>query len=213
MKTEPLGQSETETETLAQPCNVCGMKFDADTIAKYDQFETAYIQRLEDTSKDYLADLELVYQEAGRVFTQHHVMYELDTMLSEAYKEHGLWNEAATHLQKRIDFATSVRSGIRTRDCCEHSFPCYVLFSVCMLLYVATCQMSTIYDIVIAGMYEELGDLLTKYAEQNTVAEAAGYYKNSAARAYETAFNGLIVLMGADHEYTLSAHVRFAPRS
>lgn len=38
------------------------MNFNASNITQYEQFEEAYVSRLEETSKDFLEDLELVYQ-------------------------------------------------------------------------------------------------------------------------------------------------------
>ena len=79
MKTDTATTSEGEEEyvTTAQPCTACKMELTAADITKYEQFEEAYIARLGETSKEFVADLEMVYQEAGRVFTQHHVMYDL----------------------------------------------------------------------------------------------------------------------------------------
>eukprot|EP01056_Protomagalhaensia_sp_Gyna25_P005109 Protomagalhaensia_sp_Gyna_25__5108@NODE_58_length_5893_cov_92_436112_g43_i0_p2_GENE_NODE_58_length_5893_cov_92_436112_g43_i0NODE_58_length_5893_cov_92_436112_g43_i0_p2_ORF_typecomplete_len551_score113_56SET/PF00856_28/2_4e03SET/PF00856_28/2_9e11SET/PF00856_28/3_8e03TPR_12/PF13424_6/0_17TPR_12/PF13424_6/81AAA_13/PF13166_6/0_14Elf1/PF05129_13/0_4NOB1_Zn_bind/PF08772_11/0_72_NODE_58_length_5893_cov_92_436112_g43_i010782730 len=175
LKTDAVTNADGEEEyvTGTQPCSVCQLTFSTEQIQQYEQFEEAYIARLEETSKEYLSDLELVYQEAGRVFTQHHVMYELDTMLYEAYKDEGRWWEAIYHLEKRIQYASAVRRGVRTKD---------------------------------AWMHEDLGDLLTS---AGNIMNLSGFYKNAIARAYETAFNGLIILCGADHDYTLAAHAKF----
>eukprot|EP01053_Blabericola_migrator_P013239 Blabericola_migrator_1__13238@NODE_91_length_14555_cov_140_209277_g81_i0_p2_GENE_NODE_91_length_14555_cov_140_209277_g81_i0NODE_91_length_14555_cov_140_209277_g81_i0_p2_ORF_typecomplete_len479_score73_37SET/PF00856_28/2_4e10SET/PF00856_28/3_7e03NOB1_Zn_bind/PF08772_11/1_4_NODE_91_length_14555_cov_140_209277_g81_i040445480 len=176
MKTDVVTNADGDEDyvTSAQPCTVCLLSFTTDQIQQYEQFEEAYIGRLEETSKEYLSDLELVYQEAGRVFTQHHVMYELDTMLLEAYKEASRWWDAVYHQEKRIQYAAAV------------------------------CPKATF---TLSGMHEDLGDLLTSAA--GDIMNLSGFSKNAIARAYETAFNGLIILCGADHDYTLAAHAKF----
>lgn len=74
------------------------------------EFEDAYISRLDETDKNDLADAEAVYAEAQRVFYQHWVLYILDGILFDAYRERGRWLDAAVHQTNRIHYATQVNA-------------------------------------------------------------------------------------------------------
>ncbi|EZG66172.1 SET domain protein [Gregarina niphandrodes] len=174
LKTDVSG--EDEYYTTASTCTVCHHDFDEEEIRRYEELEASYVSRLDDTSKDNLLDAENVYQEAARVFTQHHVMYELDTILYYGYLQANNIPGAENHMKNRIEFLSRASPKV---------------------------------SLTLAGLWEELGDLLSKHIEGQTA--ISGYHKNKITRCYENAFNSLIVLCGADHEYTIAAHVSLDP--
>ncbi|KAJ1610237.1 SET domain protein [Cryptosporidium canis] len=94
--------------TRSTRCSVCRSMPDREIIDSYTDLESQYIARLEETDKSDIEDVEAVYQEAQKVFTQHWIMYELDTMLFEAYKESQQFSFALSCLYNRLNFVRSV---------------------------------------------------------------------------------------------------------
>ncbi|KAF7459344.1 apical complex lysine methyltransferase [Cryptosporidium felis] len=94
--------------TRSSKCSVCRSQPDREIIDSYTDLESQYIARLEETDKNDIEDVEAVYQEAQKVFTQHWIMYELDTMLFEAYKESQQFSFALSCLYNRLNFVRSV---------------------------------------------------------------------------------------------------------
>lgn len=103
-----VDQAISDGTTSATPCTLCSRTPSPKTIKKYLTFEEAYIARLDETDKSDLPDAEMVYLEAQRVFSQHWVLYSLDTLLFNAYRDLSLWDEARAHQQNRIDYALHV---------------------------------------------------------------------------------------------------------
>lgn len=58
-----------------------------------------------------------VLSEAQRVFNQHWVLFTLDGILFDAYRERERWFDAATHQTKRIQYATQVAHITSRHDC------------------------------------------------------------------------------------------------
>ncbi|OII77770.1 hypothetical protein cand_014090 [Cryptosporidium andersoni] len=94
-------------ETLSTSCNVCKTCPHQDIILSYTDLESQYILRLEETDKTDIEDIENVYIEAQKVFTQHWIMYELDTMLFEAYKDIQQYDNALPCLYNRLNYVRS----------------------------------------------------------------------------------------------------------
>ncbi|TRY52263.1 SET domain containing protein [Cryptosporidium tyzzeri] len=94
--------------TRSSRCSVCRSQPDREIIDSYTDLESQYIARLEETDKNDVEDVEAVYQEAQKVFTQHWIMYELDTMLFEAYKESQQFSFALSCLYNRLNFVRNV---------------------------------------------------------------------------------------------------------
>ncbi|KAK9172947.1 SET domain protein [Cryptosporidium meleagridis] len=94
--------------TRSSRCSVCRSQPDREIIDSYTDLESQYVARLEETDKSDVEDVEAVYQEAQKVFTQHWIMYELDTMLFEAYKESQQFSFALSCLYNRLNFVRNV---------------------------------------------------------------------------------------------------------
>lgn len=99
----------TEDEiTTSHPCTVCGAVPSDETIDQYITFETAYAERLADTNKSDMPDAEMVYEQATRVFTQHWILFQLDTILFEGYRAAGDYESAYVHQAHRLNYVTEV---------------------------------------------------------------------------------------------------------
>lgn len=79
--------------------------------------------RLEETDKNDIADAEAVYAEAQRVFSQHWVLFTLDGILFDGYREGTRWTDAATHQTNRIYYATQVAIHSVLHDQCLAVIP------------------------------------------------------------------------------------------
>jgi hypothetical protein len=98
-----IGVHYYQTEEGLLPCGVCNS-----TISKEDQsmlfrLETEYVLRVDTLDKTDVNDVELVYQAAIDIFERHWILYVMDTMLWEAYREKRL-HDAMEHQRKRIEF-------------------------------------------------------------------------------------------------------------
>lgn len=67
------------------------------------QLETEYQNRVESLDKTDVSDVETVYQAAIDIFERHWILYVMDTMLWEAYREKNL-PDAMEHQRRRIEF-------------------------------------------------------------------------------------------------------------
>ncbi|KAK6589759.1 SET domain [Cryptosporidium xiaoi] len=101
-------KEDIDGKTSSSKCTVCRSQPDQEIIDSYTDLEAQYIARLEDTDKSDIDDIEAVYLEAQKVFSQHWIMYELDTMLFEAYKESKQYKLALSALYSRLNFVRNV---------------------------------------------------------------------------------------------------------
>merc|ERR1719221_1952008 len=65
--------------------------------------EDEYVGRVETLDKTDIPDVELVYQAAMEIFENHWILYVMDTILWEAYREKKLL-DAIEHQRRRIEF-------------------------------------------------------------------------------------------------------------
>lgn len=90
------------TGTL-QPCHVCCALPSPEDIQMLLQIEDDYVLRVENLDKTDVADVETVYLAAIDIFERHWMLYVMDTMLWEAYREKNL-ADAIEHQRRRIEF-------------------------------------------------------------------------------------------------------------
>jgi hypothetical protein len=65
--------------------------------------EEEYVARVESLDKTDVVDVETVYQAAIEIFERHWILYVMDTMLWEAYREKRL-SDAIEHQRRRLEF-------------------------------------------------------------------------------------------------------------
>ncbi|PHJ22318.1 apical complex lysine methyltransferase [Cystoisospora suis] len=94
--------------TTSSACTICQAFPSDETIQEYLDFEQAYVDRLSETDKSDMQDAELVYNQATRVFSQHWVLYQLNTILFEGYRDAGNYEAAAIHQTERIKYVSQV---------------------------------------------------------------------------------------------------------
>jgi hypothetical protein len=86
-----------------EPCLVCNaVPSDEDTKMLL-QLEEEYVARVDGLDKTDTADVELVFQAAIDIFERHWILYVMDTMLWEAYREKRT-HDAMEHQRRRIEF-------------------------------------------------------------------------------------------------------------
>lgn len=86
-----------------EPCHMCSAPVPKEDVTMLLQLEEEYQQRVESLDKTDVADVEAVYEAALEIFDRHWIMYVMDTMLWEAYKEDQL-HDAVEHQRLRILF-------------------------------------------------------------------------------------------------------------
>lgn len=102
-------KSEYNCETpIITKCNICLSEITESTALEYIEYENSYIERLEETNKNDLADALAVYIQAEKIFTQHWVMYQLYTILFEGYRDSCEWGKAIYYQMQRIRYAIEV---------------------------------------------------------------------------------------------------------
>ncbi|CDU18117.1 hypothetical protein, variant [Plasmodium yoelii 17X] len=102
-------KSEYNCETpIITKCNICLSEISENTALEYIEYENSYIERLEETNKNDLADALSVYIQAEKIFTQHWVMYQLYTILFEGYRDSCEWGKAIYYQMQRIRYAIEV---------------------------------------------------------------------------------------------------------
>eukprot|EP00923_Selenidium_pygospionis_P020981 GHVN01036200.1.p1 GENE.GHVN01036200.1~~GHVN01036200.1.p1 ORF type:complete len:556 (-),score=132.48 GHVN01036200.1:555-2222(-) len=176
--------TDEEGVTTSSDCSVCRKVMDEDKIDQYLNFETAYIERLDETGKDDMNDAELVLCEAQRVFTQHWTLFALHTTLFEGRKEEGLLTEAIYHQQKRIEFVSAVLPK-----------------ATYTLAWLYEEQGDLMSSQVSPTMHDEEG------SEREEVA-LTNHQRNVLTRVYEDGMNLLLILCGDNHDYTLAIYNR-----
>jgi len=185
-----LDDTDADKKYRASECTSCRYKMNQNEIETYVGFETAYINRLELCSVQDLADCEAVLLEAGRVFVQHFVLFELHTKLQEAYKIIGDYDLVNYYLDQRIKFVEQA--------CPSPSYHLAWLYE-------------ELGDNLIAKHLQDRGVKLDMtYWELSTDAapklELSLGLKNRIVRAYESAMNIFLASCGDSHTYTLTSH-------
>merc|ERR1711879_973732 len=88
---------------MGEPCRVCNSAPLHDDVQMLLHLEEEYVLRVENLDKFDVVDVETVYQAAIDIFERHWILYVMDTMLWEAYKEKSLL-DAIEHQRRRIEF-------------------------------------------------------------------------------------------------------------
>jgi len=86
-----------------EACRVCNASPAKDDMQTLLRLEEEYVLRVENLDKTDVADVETVYQAAMDIFDRHWIIYVMDTMLWEAYREKRLL-DAMEHQRQRIVF-------------------------------------------------------------------------------------------------------------
>lgn len=95
--------SDTLASDTLEPCNVCTSVMSMEDMQLMLHLEEEYVARIESLDKTDVPDVERVYQAAIDIFERHWILYVMDTMLWEAYKEKNTL-EAMEHQRRRIEF-------------------------------------------------------------------------------------------------------------
>lgn len=90
-------------QNTLEPCRVCNAAAAPEDQTMLVQLETEYQNRVESLDKTDVSDVETVYQAAIDIFERHWMLYVMDTMLWEAYREKNL-PDAMEHQRRRIEF-------------------------------------------------------------------------------------------------------------
>jgi len=88
---------------ILEPCHVCTARPSQTDEKMLLQLEQEYVSRVETLDKTDVQDVETVYQAAIEIFEKHWILYVMDTMLWEAYREKNL-PDAIEHQRRRIEF-------------------------------------------------------------------------------------------------------------
>lgn len=86
-----------------EPCRVCSTSPSQEDMGMLLHLEEEYVLRVETLDRTDVADVETVYQAAIDIFERHWILYVMDTMLWEAYREKNL-PDAIEHQRRRIEF-------------------------------------------------------------------------------------------------------------
>jgi len=86
-----------------EPCRVCSATPSQEDMQMLLQLEEEYVLRVDNLDKTDVADVETVYQAAIDIFERHWILYVMDTMLWEAYREKSL-PDAVEHQRRRVEF-------------------------------------------------------------------------------------------------------------
>jgi len=89
--------------TGLEPCKVCNALPLQEDMQMLLRLEEEYVLRVENLDKTDVQDVETVYQAAIDIFERHWILYVMDTMLWEAYREKHL-SDAVEHQRRRIEF-------------------------------------------------------------------------------------------------------------
>merc|ERR1711974_469900 len=99
-----------------EPCRVCHSAPVQDDVQMLIHLEEEYVLRVENLDKLDVLDVETVYQAAIDIFDRHWILYVMDTMLWEAYRQKNL-SDAVVHQTRRIE------SHEELGDCLQNQFP------------------------------------------------------------------------------------------
>mmetsp|Transcript_74045 Transcript_74045/g.209059 ORF Transcript_74045/g.209059 Transcript_74045/m.209059 type:complete len:507 (-) Transcript_74045:52-1572(-) len=98
-----LGVLYASSQGILEPCRVCNASASQEDMSMLLHLEEEYVVRVESLDKTDVADVETVYQAAIDIFEHHWILYVMDTMLWEAYREKRL-QDAMEHQRRRIEF-------------------------------------------------------------------------------------------------------------
>lgn len=85
------------------PCRVCSATPSQEDQQMLLHLEQEYVTRVEALDKTDVQDVETVYQAAIDIFERHWILYVMDTMLWEAYREKSM-PDAIEHQRRRVEF-------------------------------------------------------------------------------------------------------------
>jgi len=86
-----------------EPCRVCNTSPNQEDVQMLLHLEEEYVNRVESLDKSDVVDVETVYQAAIEIFERHWILYVMDTILWEAYREKNM-QDAIEHQRRRIEF-------------------------------------------------------------------------------------------------------------
>lgn len=89
--------------TSLEPCKVCTASPSVEETTTLLQLEEEYVARVEGLDKTDVPDVESVYQAAIDMFDRHWILYVMDTILWEAYREKNVM-DAMEHQRRRVEF-------------------------------------------------------------------------------------------------------------
>jgi|Transcript_66764 hypothetical protein len=90
-------------ENCLESCRVCASTPNAEDQKVLLHLEEEYVARVESLDKTDVVDVETVYQAAIDIFERHWILYVMDTILWEAYREKAM-QDAIEHQRRRIEF-------------------------------------------------------------------------------------------------------------
>lgn len=88
--------------TLA-PCSICAASPMPEETSTLFQLEEEHVNRLANLNEADVANVDSAYQSAIGIFDRHWILYDMDTILWEAYKETNML-AATEHLRRSIEF-------------------------------------------------------------------------------------------------------------
>jgi len=86
-----------------EPCRVCSASASQEDSNMLLHLEEEYVLRVENLDKTDVPDVETVYQAAIDIFERHWILYVMDTILWESYREKCL-TDAIEHQRRRVEF-------------------------------------------------------------------------------------------------------------
>jgi len=89
-------------------CKMCDFSYSQEEVLSLLETEESYANRVDTLNKTDIPDVELVYMHALDPFAEHWVLYVMDTILFESYRDKKNCLEAAEHQQRRIRYHTNV---------------------------------------------------------------------------------------------------------
>eukprot|EP00919_Chromeraceae_sp_WS-2016_P038918 GHVR01092899.1.p1 GENE.GHVR01092899.1~~GHVR01092899.1.p1 ORF type:complete len:510 (-),score=103.76 GHVR01092899.1:263-1792(-) len=168
----------SEAHTVVTTCSTCMSEPTDEEVSHFIELESLYRDRLLECEKNDLPDLECVYAEAVKVFCTHWIIFALESMMFEAFKDQGRHAEALYMSGRRTHFL---------RTTCP--LPTYTLaWSLEEHGDVAAglCGIDASYTLTTNSLF-------------------TSHYKNIMVRSYDEAACYMKILCGVDHDYTRSA--------
>merc|ERR1711879_162118 len=92
----------TATPSL-EPCTVCFATLSKEETETLLNLEEEYVVRVDGLDKTDVPDVEVVNQAALEIFDRHWMLYVMDTMLWDAFRNSNV-HDAMEHQRRRIDF-------------------------------------------------------------------------------------------------------------
>lgn len=86
-----------------EPCHVCTYKPPQEEVTKLLHFEEEYVLRVDNLDKNDVADVQIVYEAAMDLFERHWILYVMDTILWDAWREKKI-RDAMEHQRRRVEY-------------------------------------------------------------------------------------------------------------